>query len=201
MDRLYLETLPFRHLKSGWSEALKHAFIRDLNLLEWYEDSAEKLTRAHRFADLQIQELLYRTLTIKSDIVQKDELEKGERRLLNFGHTLGHAFEHTQNDCLHGEAVALGMSFALEWSHVFGSLSLEQAQRGCRLLQAYQLEVDWRASFNQSILDVIQYDKKRQGDQLTLVTLLHLGQAQLESVSLSLFLKRVHLLYHQTSVL
>jgi len=108
-----LATLPHRELVEGFGEVVKHAFIRDTDLLALLEDRLEDLLALD--ADL-MTELVARNIEIKAEIVSADEREAGTRELLNFGHTLGHAFEAAggYEALLHGEAVSAGMMAAAE---------------------------------------------------------------------------------------
>jgi 3-dehydroquinate synthase len=107
IDPDLLATLPEEHLRAGLAEAVKHGAIADPEYLEWIEDSAERLLARDTDA---LCRLIVRSVEIKAEIVQRDERESGPRKLLNFGHTLGHAVESLSGyQLLHGEAVAIGM--------------------------------------------------------------------------------------------
>ncbi|WP_462251920.1 3-dehydroquinate synthase [Ekhidna sp.] len=101
----FLETLPERELKSGFAEVIKHALIKD-------ESQWEYLTK-HSFDQKNWHEIIPRSIAIKNEIVNEDPREQGLRKILNYGHTVGHAIEsyllETSDALLHGEAVALGM--------------------------------------------------------------------------------------------
>lgn len=101
IDIQTLNSLPSRQIKNGLIEALKSGAIRDPILFDLFENDYEKL---------DIEEIIYKSLSVKKNIVENDEKEHGERKLLNFGHTLGHGIEVAADGKLfHGEAVALGM--------------------------------------------------------------------------------------------
>ncbi len=107
IDPDLLGTLPDEHLRSGLAEAVKHGAIADPEYLEWIEQNAERLLGRDPDA---LSRLIVRSLEIKAEIVKRDERESGPRKLLNFGHTLGHAVESLSGySLLHGEAVAIGM--------------------------------------------------------------------------------------------
>ncbi|HEX8360477.1 MAG TPA: 3-dehydroquinate synthase [Longimicrobium sp.] len=107
IDPDLLATLPDEHLRAGLAEAVKHGAIADPEYLEWIEESAHRLLA--RDTD-SLCRLIVRSVEIKAEIVQRDEREAGPRKLLNFGHTLGHAVESLSGyQLLHGEAVAIGM--------------------------------------------------------------------------------------------
>ncbi|WP_421764499.1 3-dehydroquinate synthase [Ekhidna sp.] len=105
VDPTFLNTLPQRELKSGFAEIIKHALIQDP--LQW------EYLLSKEFKTLDWNEIIPKSIAIKNKVVQEDPKEKGKRKILNYGHTIGHALETyfltTSNPLLHGEAVALGM--------------------------------------------------------------------------------------------
>jgi 3-dehydroquinate synthase len=107
IDPDLLRTLPEAHLRAGLAEAVKHGAIADPEYLGWIERSSAELLAADPEA---LTRLIVRSVEIKGEVVGKDETEAGPRKLLNFGHTLGHAVEALSGYALlHGEAVAIGM--------------------------------------------------------------------------------------------
>lgn len=107
IDPDLLRTLPAEHLRSGLAEAVKHGAIADREYLEWIEDSADELLAGDPEA---LSRLIVRSVEIKAEMVMRDEHESGPRKLLNFGHTVGHAVEALSGyGMLHGEAVSIGM--------------------------------------------------------------------------------------------
>jgi len=177
LDAAYLDTLPPRQLAAGCAELVKHALLGDVALLE----DLEALARAPRVASALSPSLLRRGVAVKAAVVSRDERERGERVTLNLGHTLGHALEAASRDLLHGEAVALGLCFALERSVARG-LPPADAARAVALLRALGLPTDWRAALSAESLDFLRRDKKRSGEQLTFVVLTALGAPALERV-------------------
>ncbi|HSU17039.1 3-dehydroquinate synthase [Longimicrobium sp.] len=102
-----LHTLPDAHIRAGLAEAVKHGAIADPEYLEWIESAAADLLAGDTDA---LTRLIVRSVEIKAEIVKRDETETGPRKLLNFGHTIGHAIEALSGYALlHGEAVAIGM--------------------------------------------------------------------------------------------
>lgn len=104
IDPVFLQTLPYRELKSGFAEIVKHCLIKDRE--EW-----EKIRRLD-FDQMPFTDLIKHSVDIKKAVVQEDPTEKGLRKILNFGHTIGHAIETfylNKNRLLHGEAIAVGM--------------------------------------------------------------------------------------------
>jgi 3-dehydroquinate synthase len=107
IDPDLLQTLPDAQLRSGLAEAVKHGAIADPEYLEWIETSAAELLAGDPDA---LTRLIVRSVEIKAEVVGRDEKESGPRKLLNFGHTIGHAVEALSGySLLHGEAVAIGM--------------------------------------------------------------------------------------------
>ena len=106
MNLSVLKDLPGRQYFAGMAEVLKSALIKDGKFYEWLINNFYEICQ--READF-VEEMIFRTNEIKKSIVEKDPFEKGDRALLNFGHTLGHAIEKYKNfEMLHGECVALG---------------------------------------------------------------------------------------------
>ena len=155
-DGNLLKTLPQREVICGMAEIIKHAAIADIDLFEYLEKNCEK---AITLEDDMIDKLIYDSVAIKSDIVNRDETEKGERRKLNFGHTFGHAIEKF-TDCNHGEAISIGMVMACDLSVQKGLLTAEAAHRLKRLLQSFKLPTTVKVSPDK-VMDAIQKDKKR----------------------------------------
>jgi 3-dehydroquinate synthase len=126
--------------------------------------------------------LIYDSVVIKSDIVNRDETEKGERRKLNFGHTFGHAIEKV-TDYNHGEAISIGMVMACDLSVQKGLLTAEAAHRFKRLLQRFKLPTTVKVSPDK-VMDAIQKDKKRTGDNVHFVFLKSIGKAVVDETSI-----------------
>ena len=178
-DAGLLETLPKREILCGMAEIIKHAAIADIELFDYLEINFEK---AAQLDDDVIAKLIYDSALIKSAIVNRDETEKGERRKLNFGHTYGHAIE-TCTDCNHGEAIAIGMAMACDFSAEKGWLSSESSLRFKRLLGKFMLPTAVKVNPDQ-IQDAIQKDKKRSGDMLYFVFLNQIGHAVVDETSI-----------------
>lgn len=178
--RAVLKTLPREHFINGTAEIIKTGAIGDADLLNILEKNQAD------FFDLQpqiIETVVGRSLTFKAGIVTRDEREQGERRKLNFGHTIGHAIE-IATCILHGQAVAIGMNLAAEISVRLGMLSVSEKQRLTNLLTAYELPTQTDVPVTQ-LLPLIFKDKKRQGETLRFVALKKLGQAEIIKLSLA----------------
>lgn len=172
-----LNTLPEKEVLCGLAEIFKHAVIGDTHLFDYLEAHYQE---ALALDNDVIGKLVYDSIIIKSAIVNRDELEKGERRKLNFGHTFGHAFEKITG-VPHGEAVSAGMVVASGLSVKKGGLSTKDAERIEKLLQKIGLPVRIKAE-GKSILDALKKDKKRKGDRIFFVLLSNIGNAFVEQI-------------------
>jgi len=176
IDTGTLSTLPDRELSAGLAEVIKHAAIADRDYLDWLERNVPALLARDAAA---LAHAIARSCEIKAAVVSADETEKGQRALLNFGHTFGHAIENSlgYGEWLHGEAVAAGMVMAAELS---GIAPAEQA-RLRRLLEAARLPVEPPPVGSAKLRKAMQLDKKAAGRRLRFVLLDELGSARLES--------------------
>ena len=124
--------------------------------------------------------LVERNALIKIKVVQKDEFEKADRRLLNFGHTLGHALE-TQYELLHGQAISIGMTYACHLSEQL--TGFRQTDRVVSLLEKYKLPT-YAAFDKQKVFQVLKMDKKRERTEMNYVLLDRIGKGVVKSISL-----------------
>jgi 3-dehydroquinate synthase len=178
-DLNLLHTLPEKEILCGLAEIVKHAAIGDADLFNYLEEHYQK---ALTLDTVVIERLVYDSVVIKSDIVNKDEKEKGERRKLNFGHTFGHAIEKTAG-VRHGEAVSAGMVMASELSVKRGHLQAKDAQRIKNLLR--NLKLPTRLPIDRkTVFDALQKDKKRQGDRIYFVLLEDIGKPFVDQISI-----------------
>lgn len=179
-DLNLLKTLPERDLLCGFAEIVKHAAIEDAVLFKYLENNYKKALSLDYNV---IERLVYDSVVIKSSVVNRDEKEKGERRKLNFGHTLGHAIEKTTG-IPHGEAVSLGMVFAASLSVKKGLLSSGEEQQIATLLKNLNLptavDID-----RKKVMDALNKDKKREGEGIHFVLLDGIGKAVVEEISIS----------------
>ena len=109
MNMSVLKSLSKRLFNSGFGEIIKHGLIKDKEYYNWLKDNADRIKALDPAA---LEHMIYVSCNIKREVVENDPKEKGERALLNFGHTLGHAIEKEMNFSLyHGECVVLGMIY------------------------------------------------------------------------------------------
>lgn len=178
-DHHLLKTLSQREFQSGLAEVVKHGAIADRQLFEYLE---ENWNRVLEHDPAVIEKVVYDSVMIKSTIVNRDATEQGERRKLNFGHTLGHAIEKVLQ-VLHGEAISAGMVLAAKLSEKKGGLKPQDTGRLCDLLEHFQLPV--RLGFDrQDVFEAIGKDKKREGARLKFVLLKEIGQAVVTELSI-----------------
>lgn len=174
-----LATLPPAELRCGLAEILKHILIADGAMLPYLEAHAEAALAADPAV---LRTLVAHSVRIKAGVVNRDERETGERRKLNFGHTLGHAVEKLQR-VPHGEAVGIGTALAVRLSARRGLLSDQDAARVEALLA--RLGLATRPSVDaEAIIGTMRHDKKRAGDRIHFVFLAALGRAVVESIPL-----------------
>ena len=179
-DLNLLKTLPKKEILNGMAEIVKHGAIENADLFAYLEEHSQKAL----VLDIEvIEKLVYDSIVIKSAIVNQDELEKGVRRKLNFGHTFGHAFEKTTG-VPHGEAVSAGMVVASKISVKGGHLPPKDAQRIETLLQEIGLPVRIQAEW-ESVLDALNKDKKRKGNHIYFVFLNEIGNAFVDQIPIN----------------
>jgi 3-dehydroquinate synthase len=168
-----LGALPAREWKQGFAEIIKHAIILDAEMFEMVQ----------RFDRKDLAALVRRNIEIKGRIVAADEREtKGERALLNFGHTVGHAIERAGDyrDFLHGEAVSLGIVAACEISVRKARLAETERERILSTLRVFDLPTRLPADFpREKILEAIRFDKKFKRQEVRFVVTPAIGSARL----------------------
>jgi 3-dehydroquinate synthase len=179
-DVATLDTLPERELRAGLAEVIKHGFALDLAFVEWLEENVEKLLKRERGA---LVHAVRRCCELKARIVAADEREAGERALLNFGHTFGHAIEAGAGygAWLHGEAVAAGMVMAAELSALMGHLRKTEVARVRDLVKRAGLPVKGPALSPERLMELMSLDKKAAKGKTRFVLLESIGRAALHS--------------------
>jgi len=175
-----LKTLPRRQFNQGFAEIIKHAVIADAKMFKTLEVArASGLRRASETHALQ--SLIKRNIQIKSRIVAKDERDRsGERAVLNFGHTVGHAIERAGNyrKFLHGEAVSLGIVAACAISVKRAGLPADQRAAIVDLLERFELPTRLPPKFpRKKILDAVSFDKKFESGKIRFVVTPRIGVA------------------------
>ncbi|NKN32668.1 3-dehydroquinate synthase [Marichromatium bheemlicum] len=176
-DTETLDTLPQRELSAGLAEVLKYGLIRDCAFLDWLESHMAELLSRDREA---LAHAIRRSCEIKAQLVAEDELESGQRALLNLGHTFGHAIETAAGygNWLHGEAVGAGMCMAADLSARLGWLAEADVERVRRLVVCAGLPTEPPAELDaERFRALMAVDKKVLDGRLRLVLLTALGEA------------------------
>ncbi len=175
IDPRFISTLPDEELRQGMSEVIKSAMIGDEVLWKFVENSSDEIKRRDPDALLRI---ISASCLFKSRIVQADEKESGRRRVLNLGHTVGHALEKLTGFKLrHGDCVATGMIAAATLSHRLGKMQAEDLQRLESICETWEMPTRIPASIETgAIIDAIQTDKKRIGEKLHFIMPVRIGK-------------------------
>lgn len=177
IDTKTLNTLPKREVNAGLAEVIKYGAILDFPFFEWLEQHIDELVALEQSS---LQYCIARCCQIKADVVARDETEKGDRALLNLGHTFGHAIEtHLgYGNWLHGEAVAAGSMMAAALSEILGDLSKQDVGRLEKLFARANLPTISPDTMQpEDYLPHMMRDKKVLAGKLRLVLLKSLGQA------------------------
>jgi shikimate kinase / 3-dehydroquinate synthase len=176
-DHSFLETLPQNEWENGFAEVIKHSCIRDAAMFRELEANSIGVYQKNKKL---LAQLIKRNAIIKTKVVQRDEYEKKDRKLLNFGHTLGHALEN-QYELSHGQAISIGMTYASVISEQL--VGFKEAGRVARLLIQYDLptftEFDRRKVF-----DVLKMDKKRERKEINYILLEKIGKGIIRPIPL-----------------
>jgi len=175
-DLAVLESLPRAEYVSGLAEVIKVGFIADPVILDLVEADPDGAVVPH---GPHAHELIERAVAVKARVVSADLRESGEREILNYGHTLGHAIERVEGYRIrHGEAVAIGMVFAAEVARLSGRLPAEVVARHRRVLTAVGLPTSYLAGAWPALRAAMTMDKKSRGAQLRMIILTGAGQTE-----------------------
>lgn len=175
-DVSLLRTLPDREYRAGMAEVIKYGLICAADFFSWLEAQMPRLMARDPGA---LIEAIHRSCALKADFVIRDERETGDRALLNFGHTFGHAIEAATGytEWLHGEAVGTGMDIAADMSHRLGLLGSEELQRIRAVLAAAGLGRPAPHCSASRALDYMRVDKKVKSGRVRLILLRRIGEA------------------------
>jgi len=179
MDAMFLASLPDREMSNGFAELIKHAILFDRALFDELEDAGDALFRD----SARLAALVARSCALKAAVVSRDEQERGERMLLNLGHTFGHAIEKVQDyrGLEHGEAVAVGTAAAAKLSVNLGLLDGESADRIAALLRRFRLPVSVSGCTPDALLAAMAADKKAVSGVPRIVLPLEIGRAEVRT--------------------
>jgi len=177
----FLATLPTEELRSGMAEMFKHGLISDEGY--WHKMcNLSELTEAH------LGSLIYESVVIKNEVVTQDPTEKGLRKTLNYGHTLGHAIESyclqnpNRERLLHGEAIAIGMVLATYLSVKELGFSMEKCNQVKAVLGEYFRKQDFSYEEITDICQLMRFDKKNVGGNVHFVLLESIGKPKIDCI-------------------
>lgn len=191
----FLQTLDKRQMLSGYAEALKHALIKDS--VYWEELKSGLLSDSEKW-----EGLITTSVNIKNDIVLNDPLEKGERKLLNFGHTIGHAIEsysllHDKDPLCHGEAIAIGMICESYISNVENELSAIDLKSISATIASFYAGYQLDDSNFHELIELMKNDKKNESSNINFTLLSKIGAANFnKEVGVDLILESLN--YYNT---
>lgn len=170
-----LQTLPEAELSNGMAEVIKSAAIRNRNLFNYLDINMKKARELH---PVVLEDIVLETLRIKAEVVGQDEKETGLRRILNYGHTIGHAVESVSGfKVKHGQAVAIGMVAAGRISCLLDLLSDSDASRLEDVIESAGLPTRMPGLKRAEIMQAMRYDKKVEQDKIRFVLLKSIGDA------------------------
>jgi len=170
-----LNTLDGRQFANGFAEIMKHGLIKDANFYMWLIENLYEIT--DRDLDV-ISKMVQQSCTIKKMVVEKDPLEQGERALLNFGHTLGHAIEKASGfSMLHGECVALGCVAAAFISYKMNYLSMDEFYEIRDMFVPFDLPISAEMLDIDKIIEYTKSDKKAESNGIKFILLKKVGKA------------------------
>lgn len=185
----FLNTLSDRVFSDGLAEVIKYGCIRDEEIFHMIYNAGDRKTLME-----SIEEIIYKCCAIKAEIVEKDEMDKGERMILNFGHTFGHAVEKYFNydKYTHGEAVAIGMYKITKISEELGLTANGSAEMIKNILQKYNLPFESEEIEGEDrVLEAISNDKKNLNKDLNIILINKIGDAYIKKDKLEFFKGRV----------
>jgi 3-dehydroquinate synthase len=178
-DYSFLETLPDDEWINGFAEIIKHACIKDNEMFHFLEKHSIMKFQASLKDTAAI---IKKNVDIKYNVVANDEQEAGERKLLNFGHTIGHAIENTSG-LPHGHAISIGMVAACRISEAINDFNKTDTKRIADLLGKYELPIAF-TSDKEKTWEILLHDKKKSGDNMSFVVLDTIGAASIKSIPL-----------------
>ncbi len=178
-DYSFLKTLPNAEWVNGFAEIIKHACIKDKGMFHFLEKNS---LLKFQSSEKDIAAIIKKNVDIKYNVVSQDEKETGERKLLNFGHTIGHAIENTSH-LAHGHAVSIGIVAACKISEEINNFNKAETKKVIDLLTQYKLPVSF--SFDKKkTWETLQLDKKKSGSNMSFIVLNSIGKASVKLMPL-----------------
>ena len=179
MNLAVLKTLDDRQYYAGMGEVMKYGLIKNAPFYEWILDNMYEI---HERDMDTLEDMVVKSCTYKKLVVEKDPTEKGERAILNFGHTIGHAIEKAKNfELLHGECVALGCVAAAYISWKRELISMEEYYEIRDMFVPFNLPITVDNIDPEEILQLIASDKKVEGDKIKFILLKKVGKAMIDT--------------------
>jgi 3-dehydroquinate synthase len=179
MNLAALLTLPEAEYYSGMGEIIKHGLIKDRTYYVWLKEQESKIcSRDYE----TLREMVYGSCLIKREVVEKDPKEQGERALLNFGHTIGHAVEKLKElKLLHGECVCIGMAAASYLSMQRGYVTASEYQDILTTIKSFHQPYKVTGLSAEDIYQVTRSDKKMDSDKIKFILLREIGNAAIDT--------------------
>ena len=186
-----LITLDSKEFCAGFGEIIKHGLIKDFSYYQWLKENAEEINRREVHT---MYELISRSCYIKKEVVEQDPKEIGDRALLNFGHTIGHAIEKLKEfKLLHGECVAIGMVAASYLSYLMKNLTLEEVKDIEKTISLFHLPTYVTGLKSEEVLNITKSDKKVESGKLKFILLSKIGNAIIDiTITDSLLLEAIN---------
>jgi 3-dehydroquinate synthase len=176
-DLQFLSSLPETEWQNGFAEIIKHACIKDAAM---FGNLESKNLAFYKKNKKEVSNLIRRNVLLKAKVVMQDEFEIGDRKLLNFGHTLGHALEN-QYELSHGQAISIGMTYASDLSHKLNGF--KSTERVPAVLEKYGLPT--YAQFDKDkVINVLKMDKKKENNFINFILLQKIGKAVIKKISI-----------------
>lgn len=179
MDMNLLSTLDERNYYAGLVELIKHGFIQRPSLQEYLAEHKETIvSRGGAEYPAVMEELLYQNSAVKNDVVSQDQKENNLRKILNYGHTLGHAVEMSSNfQMIHGECVAVGIAYAAYLAQQLGLCDADWAGQQTQILREYRQGCRIPEGIStDTLIEIMKHDKKARNGQIEFVLLAGPGQ-------------------------
>lgn len=173
-----LNSLNDRIFNSGFGEILKHAYIKNRSYLDYIIENHDKILQRD---SLCMEEIVFSSCKIKGQVVENDPTEKGERMLLNYGHTLGHAIEKLSNFSMyHGECVVLGMICAMYISMKRNYISPEEYNNTLKIFKSFNYPLKITGMTSEEIIKISKSDKKMSAGKIRFTLLKEVGNAYID---------------------
>lgn len=183
-----LDTLEYRELKNGFAEVIKYGAVLDGEFFSYLENNYKAILSRDNES---LKHIIYKSCSIKADVVGRDEKESGLRSVLNFGHSLGHAVEvlHNYKTVKHGEAIAIGMLFAAMVSEDLGLCTDKTVNRIKSLLEKSELPVTIPSFSPEDYVSAMKLDKKVSGRLIKFVLVKDIGKFVFKELDFEYILK------------